>query len=53
MLPKIDPIDSKQWSISDWERMYMNATDPEKREEARRNLERKARIEQKKRDTGL
>lgn len=44
---------SVQWSIADWQRIYDNLTDPDKRAEAARQIAIKRRIEQKKKDTGL
>lgn len=40
-------------SIADWLRMYKSITDPEKREQAKREEERRQRREAKVLDTGL
>ena len=42
-----------QESIEDWERIYKELTDPEEREKAKQTTERKERLQDKIKDTGL
>lgn len=44
---------TEQESIADWMRMYKSLTDPDVKEKAKREAERKERAENKKKDTGL
>lgn len=43
----------RSWNAEDWLRIYDNLTNPDKREQAKRNFERKQRAEAKREDTGL